>query len=38
MARDLLHDGHGALAYERDRHRVGADAVAPDAAGGVPPS
>jgi hypothetical protein len=25
----------GALAHERDRHRVGADAVARDAAGGV---
>ena len=35
MARDVLHDGHGALADERDRHRVGAHAVARDAAGGV---
>jgi hypothetical protein len=35
MARDLLHDRNGTLADERDRHRVGADAVAPDAAGGV---
>jgi len=32
---DLLHDRDGALAYERDRHRVGADAVARDAAGGA---
>jgi len=35
LARDLLHDRHGALADERDRHRVGAHAVARDAAGGV---
>ena len=28
MARDLLHDGDGALAHERDRDRVGAHAVA----------
>jgi hypothetical protein len=27
--------GHGALADKRDRHRLGADAVARDAAGGV---
>jgi hypothetical protein len=35
LAGDLLHDGDGALAYQRDRHRVGAHAVARDAAGGV---
>jgi hypothetical protein len=35
VARDVLHDGHGALADERDWHRVGAHAVARDAAGGV---
>src|SRR6516225_4023193 len=35
LARDLLHDGDGALADKRDRHRVGAHAVARDAAGGV---
>jgi len=29
------HDRHGALAHERDGHRVGAHAVARDAAGGV---
>jgi hypothetical protein len=34
LARDLLHDGDGTLANERDGHRVGADAVAGDAAGG----
>jgi hypothetical protein len=34
LARDLLHDRHGALAHERDRHRVGAHALAGDAAGG----
>jgi len=33
--RDFLRDGDGAFADERDRHRVGADAVAHDAAGGV---
>jgi hypothetical protein len=32
---DLLHDRDGALADERDRHRMGAHAVARDAAGGV---
>jgi hypothetical protein len=32
---DLLHDRDGALAHERHRHRVGTDAVARDAAGGV---
>jgi hypothetical protein len=31
----LIHDGDGALADERDRHRMGAHAVARDAAGGV---
>jgi hypothetical protein len=31
----LRHDRHGALADERDGHRVGAHAVARDAAGGV---
>jgi hypothetical protein len=35
LARDVLHDRDGALAYERDRHRVGTDALARDAAGGV---
>ena len=35
LARDLLHDRHGTLANERDGHRVGAHAVARDAAGGV---
>jgi hypothetical protein len=30
-----VHDWHGAPAHERDRHRVGAHAVACDAAGGV---
>jgi hypothetical protein len=34
LARDVLPDG-GALADERDPHRVGAHAVARDAAGGV---
>jgi len=28
VPRDLLHDRHGALGDERDRHRMGADAVA----------
>jgi hypothetical protein len=28
MARDLLHDGHGALTDQRDGHRVRAHAVA----------
>jgi len=32
---DLLHNRDGALADERDRHWVGADALARDAAGGV---
>jgi hypothetical protein len=32
--RDLLHDRDGALADERHRHRVGANAMARDAAGG----
>jgi hypothetical protein len=35
LAGDLLHDRDGALADERDRHRVGAHAVARDAAGGA---
>jgi hypothetical protein len=35
LARDLLHDGDGALAHERDGHRVGAHAMARDAAGDV---
>ena len=34
-ARDVLHDWDGALADQRDRHRVGAHAVARDTAGGV---
>src|SRR5438094_4978051 len=33
--RALLHDRDGALAHERDGRRVGADAVARDATGGV---
>jgi hypothetical protein len=35
LARDLLHERDGALAHERDRHRMGAHAVARDAAGGA---
>jgi len=35
LAGDVLHDRDGAFADERDGHRVGADAVARDAAGGV---
>src|SRR5262245_46142630 len=35
LASDLLHDRDGALAHERDQHRVGTHAVACDAAGGV---
>jgi hypothetical protein len=35
LAGDVLYDGNGALADERDRHGVGAHAVARDAAGGV---
>jgi hypothetical protein len=35
MAGDLLHDLDGALAYERDRHGMGAHAVACDEEGGV---
>src|SRR5215470_11154393 len=35
LARDLLHDRHGTLADECDWHRLGAHAVARDAAGGV---
>src|SRR5262249_23188409 len=34
-ARNVLHDEHGALAKERDRHRVEAHAVARDAGSGV---
>jgi hypothetical protein len=33
--RHVLHDRDGALADERDGHRMGAHAVARDAAGGV---
>ena len=33
--RDVLHELDGALANRRDGHRLGADAVARDAAGGV---
>jgi hypothetical protein len=35
LARDVLHDRHGALADECDRDRMGAHAVACGAAGGV---
>src|SRR5437867_4184149 len=35
LAGDVLHDWDGALADQRDRHRLGAHAVARDAAGGV---
>jgi hypothetical protein len=35
LACDVLHDRDGAFADERDAHRMGADAVARDAAGGV---
>jgi len=35
LARDVLHDGDGALAHERNGHRVGAHTVARDAAGGL---
>jgi hypothetical protein len=35
LARDVLHDRDGALADERDRHRIGADAVAGRAECGV---
>ena len=35
LAGDLLHDRDGALADERDRDRMGADAVACDAESGV---
>jgi hypothetical protein len=35
LARDVLHDREGTLADERNRHRVGAHALARDAAGGV---
>lgn len=32
---ELAHNGDGALADDRDRHRLGADPVARDTAGGV---
>ena len=35
LARDVLHNRDGALADEHDGHRMGAHAVARDAAGGV---
>ena len=35
LARDVLHDRDGALAHERDGHRVGAHGLARDAASGV---
>jgi hypothetical protein len=35
LARDVLHDRHGTLTDERDRHRLGADAVVRGAARGV---
>jgi hypothetical protein len=35
LAHDVLPDRDGALPDERERHRMGADAVARDAAGGV---
>ena len=35
LARHVLHDRDGALAHERDRHRVGAHALARDTAGGM---
>src|SRR5713226_4780666 len=35
LARDVLHERHGAFPDERDRERVGADAVASGAGGGV---
>ena len=35
LASYVLHDWDGALAHERDRHRMGARAVARDVAGGV---
>jgi hypothetical protein len=35
LARDALHDRNGALADERDGHRLRAHAVARDAASGV---
>src|SRR4030095_4718261 len=35
LARDVLRDRDGALTDERDGHRMGAHAVARDAAGGV---
>ena len=35
LARDVLHDRDGTLTYERDGHRMGAHAVARDAADGM---
>ena len=35
LAGDVLHERDGTLADERDRHRMGADTLARDAAGGV---
>jgi len=35
LARDVLHDRDGTLADQRDRHRLGADAVVRDTAGGL---
>ena len=35
LARHVLHERHGAFAHERDRHRMGAHAVARDAASGM---
>src|SRR5262249_47152110 len=35
VAGDVLHDGHGTQPHERDRDRMGADAVACNTAGGV---
>ena len=35
MARNVLHERYGAFARERNGHRVGAHALARDAAGGV---
>jgi hypothetical protein len=35
LAGDLLHDRNGALSHERDGHRLGAHALARDAARGV---
>ena len=35
LVRDVLHDRDGALAHERDAHRMGAHAVARDTASGL---